>query len=300
MQNNTAAVDRSGRERQAHGSPDFPLKVYWDDLEAYARAAYDIGYAHWHPEIELILVVEGLVEYRVGDGAVLLHPGEGLFINTQTLHSVHGRRGSGAKMYAILFHPQLLARGGDRIYDKYVMPVLRNTALPYVRLDPATPWQASLLESLQRVAALDRAGEDGYELAAVGELLSFWRELVRARSDARAPQDTQRALADQRVKQMLGFIHTHFADAITLDDIARAASISKSECQRCFTRALGVSPVEYLIACRLEAAAAALRGSTQPVSDIALSCGFNSLSYFSKRFRETYGMTPLAYRKEGR
>lgn len=54
--------------------------------------------------------------------------------------------------------------------------------------------------------------------------------------------------------------------------------------------------IDYLNTYRLKMAANLLRGTDRTVTEIALSCGFNHLSYFSKTFLQTYGCTPTAYR----
>jgi AraC-like DNA-binding protein len=66
---------------------------------------------------------------------------------------------------------------------------------------------------------------------------------------------------------------------------------------RVFKRVTGMTPHQYVIAVRLSRAASALARSRRPVLEIALDAGFNDLSMFNRRFRETYGVAPLGYRK---
>ena len=83
---------------------------------------------------------------------------------------------------------------------------------------------------------------------------------------------------------------------MTLEKLAHSASISKSECLRCFRETLQTTPYRYLMDYRLSVAAKKLRETDDPVSAIAENCGFNQQSYFGKCFREKMGCTPSQYR----
>ncbi len=101
----------------------------------------------------------------------------------------------------------------------------------------------------------------------------------------------------KRISAMLEYIHTHYAENITLDDIASSASISPREALRCFKRTIGRSPIEYLVKYRLsQSADALLNEKDKTISEIASLCGFDSPSYFSKEFKTYYQKTPKEYR----
>ncbi len=87
-------------------------------------------------------------------------------------------------------------------------------------------------------------------------------------------------------------------EPITLNDIAEAILVSKSECCRCFKRATGLSPFEYLMKYRItESAKYMHRKSHESISEIAGAVGFNNTSYFNKVFKKFMGCTPTEYRQ---
>jgi AraC-like DNA-binding protein len=100
------------------------------------------------------------------------------------------------------------------------------------------------------------------------------RHLVRARD-----------LADAR-----------FAERLRVDDLARAAGLSRAHFSREFRRAFGESPHSYLLTRRLERAAALLRTTDRSVADICFRVGLQSVGSFTTSFTRTYGMSPTAYR----
>jgi transcriptional regulator GlxA family with amidase domain len=87
-----------------------------------------------------------------------------------------------------------------------------------------------------------------------------------------------------------------YFEALDVDDLARAAGLSKAHFTREFRRAFGESPHGYLLTRRLERAAALLRTTDRSVADICLSVGWQSIGSFTTSFTRTYGMPPTAYR----
>lgn len=91
-------------------------------------------------------------------------------------------------------------------------------------------------------------------------------------------------------------VDARYAEAITVDDLAAAAGLSRAHFSRMFTRAFGESPRAYLQTRRLERAAALLRYTDRSVADICVMVGLQSLGSFTTSFARTYGLPPAAYR----
>ena len=89
-----------------------------------------------------------------------------------------------------------------------------------------------------------------------------------------------------------------YFDPLDVDDLARAAGLSRAHFSREFRRAFGESPHGYLLTRRLERAAALLRTTDRSVADICLSVGLQSIGSFTTSFSRTYGRSPTAYRAE--
>ena len=92
-------------------------------------------------------------------------------------------------------------------------------------------------------------------------------------------------LADARYFEPLG-----------VDDLARAAGLSRAHFSREFKSAFGESPHAYLLTRRLERAAALLRTTDNSVAEICLAIGLQSIGSFTTSFSRTYGQSPTAYR----
>jgi AraC-like DNA-binding protein len=94
-----------------------------------------------------------------------------------------------------------------------------------------------------------------------------------------------KALADAR-----------YFDPLDVDDLARAAGLSRAHFSREFRRTFGESPHAYLLTRRLERAAAMLRTTDRSVADICFSVGLQSVGSFTTSFARTFGISPTAYR----
>ena len=87
-----------------------------------------------------------------------------------------------------------------------------------------------------------------------------------------------------------------YFEPLDVDDLARAAGLSRAHFSREFRRAFGESPHGYLLTRRLERAAALLRSTDRSVADVCLSVGLQSVGSFTTSFTRTYGVSPTAYR----
>jgi len=87
-----------------------------------------------------------------------------------------------------------------------------------------------------------------------------------------------------------------YAEPLEVDDLARAAGLSKAHFSREFRRTFGESPYVYLLTRRLERAAALLRNTDYSVAEICLEVGLQGVGSFTTSFKRMYGMTPTEYR----
>ena len=87
-----------------------------------------------------------------------------------------------------------------------------------------------------------------------------------------------------------------YFERLAVDDLARAAGLSRAHFSREFRRAFGESPHAYLLTRRLERAAALLRTTDRSVADVCFSVGLRSLGSFTSSFTRTFGRSPTAFR----
>ncbi|NRF64028.1 AraC family transcriptional regulator [Vibrio coralliilyticus] len=105
--------------------------------------------------------------------------------------------------------------------------------------------------------------------------------------------------AFSRISKVLSYIHQHVSEPLSLDDIARQSCWSRWQLQRVFQTETGMAVATYVRELKLSQAAERLIDSTDRVIDIALELGFSSEISFSRSFKQVFGVSPRAYRKQG-
>ena len=250
---------------------------------------------HWHEALEFNFVVSGQVKVSTANQTQNFCAGEGFFLNSNVLASMDSD--SDCIMDSHLFHPVFLSGHFKSVFEtKYLNPVTQNRNLDLIALRGNTGTQKQLLKKLQHLSKLQ--AESDAEFQTRNLLSEIWLLLLEEIKNAdssifHAPQKNQ-----DRVLTMISFIQENFAQKLTLEDIAGAAAVSTRECLRCFRASIHQSPLDYLIEYRIRVSKKMLESTDLSITEIALRCGFNSNSYYTKQFHRICGKAPNAYRKE--
>lgn len=281
-------VDQDGQELTKHGTLAFPVAAYDDDLRGASVPL------HWHEELEAAVAVHGCATIALGSQRFEIREGEGFFVNSGTLHAAWGN-GDAARFHSIVFHARLT--GGSEysvFWEKYITPLLRG--VKFLCLSPREDWQKEIINTIEEAWRFCDEEGYGYEFR-VRDRLSRAILLIDKHAPMPDESSVKSSRSMERTKAMLSFIQGHFNETLNTKAIAESASVSESECLRCFHNILGTTPIQYLRQFRLEKAERLLTSTELPISEIAARCGFQELSYFSKAFRERNGLTPSEYRR---
>lgn len=110
--------------------------------------------------------------------------------------------------------------------------------------------------------------------------------------------ETLAIAGNEPLNEILEYLHTHYADKISLDSLAAHFATNRTSLNKRFRHTLGVSAIAYLTQVRIEVASAMLRNTLLSIQEIALRTGFTDESYFSRVFRQKMGESPLAFRSK--
>lgn len=103
---------------------------------------------------------------------------------------------------------------------------------------------------------------------------------------------------NELLSSIIKHINDHIYKAITVDDLCDVFSISRSTIQNLFKNNLHISPKKYINDTKLTKSKILIRENTYPISEIAMILGFNSIHYFSRKFKQQYHITPSEYAKQ--
>lgn len=122
----------------------------------------------------------------------------------------------------------------------------------------------------------------------------FYILLSRFLSQAKSKAE----VADSRIQKSIRYIRQHVSDPISLDELASAACMSKDHYIRCFRKAVGQTPVTYIVSRRMEKAEILLLTTQLSVKELSSMVGYTDTSYFNRLFRRYVGKSPTVYRQE--
>ena len=299
MRDKKIEVDATLREIPAYTLGEVPIFRWEHRLDDFQNGELN---RHWHSEFLFGLVTEGTLDYYYSPissrtSRATLEKGDGVFINSGVLHGCRQVTG-GTRLFTFGMTPTFFSPPVfGKLYQNIIVPVthcpVRGAFFP-----GAIPENRPLLRLLAQFEKLTARQED-YELHTFELVCRIWRSMLK-RLEWKTPDDlasTPRQGQLVALSEMVKFIQDHYQDPISVDDIAKAAKISRRECFRCFKELRGESPTVFLTQYRLSIAATQLATTGLPISAIAENCGFESSGYFSRLFKARYGKTPREFRK---
>ena len=269
---------------------EFPYTYHYVDL----KQTYTPW--HWHEELEFTYVVSGRTKLLTSENSFMLHAGEAFFTNTNVLSRTENEESCIIESH--IFNKVLLSGHYKSIFEtEYMDPVLLNRNITALILTGKTESERKILRELKRLASIRGNKREAFRIRNIlSEIWLFLLDLI---------QETDQQLRtvsvyNERIMQMMSYIQEHYAEKLTLEKIASAASLSKRECLRTFQNSIHESPFEYLLDYRVKMAQRLLTAAETAevsITEIALQTGFSGSAYFGKIFKRVTGMTPGAYRR---
>lgn len=267
-------MSRSLKETNFHGTPMFPLQIY---SHKDKNGFYSVT-AHWHEELEFLYIEEGTMHGIISGTPYEMKAGEFYFINSGELHELSAHTHS--MHHAIVFDPQLL---NFDLYDacqyNFIQPITQKKLLFPNNISSALSQEEQ--ESLRQLF-LELIYNYHYPkqcaLLKIKICLLQILELCFRTEILIQNQTTGKQLSSMnQLKEVLDFIRSHYAEEITLKELADIACMSPTYFCRYFHQEMGKTPFAFLNEYRIKKAAILLDDSSLSVSDIAINFGFVKL-----------------------
>lgn len=269
-------------EHVIHGVVDFPVGIY--TLHTNEEMLVPI---HYHKELELFVLTEGTAKIQLENTSIYLNQKEGVFINSEVLHSAINLENTSCSFIAIVFSPILIALEYDSLYQRFIRPIIKNELIFPIKLP------SSAVDLVKETYNLYNKEIFGYELAIKGNIT---RILSICIANAQKNYNIKNDNIVETVKNVLDYIHINYKNPITLSDLSLQAHTSKEYLCHIFHEISDVSPIVYLNRYRIMQSTYMLRNTNKSISEISLNCGFNNSSYFNKIFMRFMKCTPTEYR----
>lgn len=249
---------------------------------------------HCHDCLEINYITSGNGHYIIEDNTYPIHPGD-LFIINNAEHHMAVHEGS-LSMIVFVFDPHFIWDTSAE-YD-YLGPFFSQNAAFMNRISPEHSFYKKCSSIFMQIAQEHTRQNAGWQLLIKALLMLFLAYLNRsclmnAKNDS---VSYQRNNSYDKLRPVIEYIHDHFQDSISLEDLAQIALMNKSYLSSYFTKVMKIRIFEYIEQVRISQAKLLLKTTNQPITEIAFSCGFNNSSYFNRMFKRITGTTPLRYR----
>jgi len=241
-----------------------------------------------HPAVEISWVETGNVHYAIGARDVDAVAGAIVVVPRDTEHTTSF--GARVRAGALWVAGDVI----DEIADAVGRPGAARALEPGLLRASAEPIEVATLARM--LSAELAAAEPGALLAAEALLEAIVIRTLRATRLGHAATGAR----SPGIAAAVDLVRTRYAEPLDVEDLARAAGMSRFHFSRIFRREVGSSPYRYLMGVRLERAAELLRGGRHDVTQAALEVGFADLGRFARAFRARFGCTPSRARRPGR
>lgn len=287
-------VNYDKEELTQHGTSEFPLRTFTD-----ITLAEETGIIpwHWHRELELISCTFGHMDVYTDAGFYTLNPGDAVLINAGILHQVTPHPSEKPVHYSYCFAPEFISGSKDDLIDKkYVIPFINRADFSSYLFCGSSDWETKCLEVIKCLNEEALKEKYGFELALKNGIETIFLFLLRNLPLNSQPDNRTDYIKNDVIKNMLTFLHNHYTDRVSLEDVVAVSCLSKSSCNRLFHKVIGCSPFDYLTDYRLKRSIHLLLESNKSITEIAYMCGFSDVSYYCKTFRQRKGISPAKFR----
>lgn len=270
-----------------------PVAFYISDFES---SFYDYIDWHWHDEVQYCLVIKGEVLFKVNKDSYVITEGNGIFINSRQVHTSKPVHSHSAIYYCFEFNPNMLCNDTNRgIYHSYILPIITDSKHGATVLQQEHSRSKDILTSIKNVKEILDHRVPTFEMDLLIEIIKIWKNTFL---DADLPKDSAPIMTreNDRLRNILQFIHENYEEELTLDLISKAVHLSRSECSRFFQKYTGQGLFQYITQYRIQKSLELLGDSQKSIADIAHEVGFKSQSYYTECFKKQLSMTPRQFR----
>ena len=236
---------------------------------------------HAHNYTELFYIIDGDGQFQIDDERFMVHANQLVIVNPNIIHTELSYEA----------HPL-----------EYIVVGIEGQALEVSETCDGRfcilsfPEQNNILTCMQNILQEMQNKVPQYQTVCQAYMNILVIQLMRNASlsavqEPAQPQKNRQCAAARR------YIDFHYKESLTLDLLAAETNVNKYYLVHAFKQTYGISPINYMISCRIQEGKRLLEETDLSLSQISSILGFSSASYFSQSFRKAEGISPIEHRK---
>jgi AraC-like DNA-binding protein len=256
---------------------------------------------HFHPECELVYILEGTGKRIVGDNVAPFSAGEIIFLGPNVPHvwysdkSYYARNSPlTSRAIVLYFNKDIFGQNFYELNETQVLKKLFHKAERGLQVTgDASIRLGKLMEQMTKKKNLDRITT----LLQILQLLASTRDFQQLASIGY--QHSYASKDNHKIDEVFRYVSQHFARQITLEEIASFCNLTPQSFCRFFKKRTQKTFIDFVNEVRISHATKLMAEKEDlSISEIAYGCGFNNISYFIKAFKSNTGVTPKQYRNK--
>ncbi len=275
------------RETVERGTPDFRFSHY--NFKESSKLYSFVG-LHWHSEIEMLYVKNGAISVTVEERKYVLNRGDIIFIEPEKIHTVNPFI-LPLEYDAAVFSASALSLNSEHFFGRDIIMPLVNGGSEFSGIIDSSFKDYEKLLNQAEILLNKESSKAAFFAALIGIISIIYDGGYIKKSSG------QISKYSHDIKKCLEYISENYSRKIKLSELSDLIHVSKNYFCGYFKKFTGITPFEQINETRVKKAAALLSDSDLTVSEIAVKCGFENLSYFTRKFKSIIGCTPIDYRK---
>lgn len=262
----------------------------------HMKVDYFPSLRHFHPEVEILLVIHGTGTRFVGDSVEPFVPGDLVMIGPGVSHEWCSDRSAGkglSEAIYILFNTEIMGSNFWNLSEsKIILKIIQQSGRGIKLTGKTRDDVALLMRRIDTSFGFSRITL----LLTILEMIAFNGEYQYLASPV--VQNTINERDSTRLNKVYKYVMDNCQQEISLDIVSSIANLSKPAFCRYFKKRANKTFVRFLNEVRIGQACRLLINENHAIADICYICGYNNISYFIRQFRTITGFTPFGYRKK--
>lgn len=263
-------------------NPEYPIIFHYNHLKKNVNSINH----HWHMNVELLFVTAGVIEVEIEGEIIYAVRGDVVVINSNSIHSIKSHSDEAFYYCLILDYSFCYKLGFDTLNTKYVN----------------TNKDAEIKNIYQLIINESRSQKTHYKKAIRAlchtMMILLERNQVEHRDDECVELHESYSNNIGEIKTAIEYIHENYHTSFDLDTLSKHLAISKYHMCRIFKDVTGITINQYTNQVRLAKAHDLIVDHNLTVSETAHATGFNSISYFTRSFKNYYGYPPSVSKRQ--
>lgn len=255
-----------------HYDEDFPIVLYAD----VSPKKFECFHMHWHEHMELLLITEGSMNVILNSANVTAQSGDVVVINSNVFHSTISQS-ENCRYHCLIVDKNFCEKNSMNTEDMDFENIINSAEIKRLYLEMVG--EVSKKEML-------------YKELAASLLMQILIIIYRQHSKKIFHKKHQDEVKHKIIKQAIHFINTNYHKKLNLNLLCAEINVSKYYLCHTFKELTGITITEYINSLRCNHAKRLLKSGSYNVSQSAYLSGFNNISYFSKVFKECFGILP--------